>query len=222
MGTCTTCAHRDTSKGEGSLECQNPVAVIKEATYQTYQFYEQEGDLPDLSKVVELLNSSCIEDIGCQFADWLKMMTYCKRAAYYFRPGYFSHTNLKEKDLAVQSTLNKGKHVIHHLAMYGRKLIVQLQASTSLRIACAAAKYDTLNVKQQQELSWVLAAVTYRLLAYLPPSLEFVRDAMLDEFLVFGNFLAGSPHVATCVTALLEMHGVTSSLHLTVLLDKYM
>jgi len=215
MGTCTSCAHKHTTTADSS-NCQ-AAEVVKQATVQV-AFYEQ-NNLPDLSNVVEWLNNICIEDIGRQFADWRKMLAACKRAAYYFRPGYFASTAHHKKYLAVQSTLNNNKHVIHQLVLDASKLLAQ--PDTSLRIACASAKYDMLNLQQQQELSWVIASAAYRLLAYSPPMLAFVRDAMLYEFLMFGRFLENSHYVALCVTTMLEVHGVTSSLHLTALLDKY-
>ena len=171
----------------------------------------------------EWLDNVCIEDIRHQFVDWLKTRAACERAASYFQPGCFPHTSHKKAYLSVQSTLDNSTHVLQYLAQNASKVISQLQPSTTLLIACASAKcrYTTLSLKQQQDLSCVLASVTYRLLAFLPPSLAFVRDAMLAEFLMYDSFPADSPNIAVCVTAMLEMHGVTSSLHLTALLDKY-
>ena len=180
MGTCTSCAHKHTTTADSS-NCQ-AAEVVKQATVQAV-FYKQ-NNLPDLSHFVEWLNIVGIEDIRRQFAAWLQMRADCKRAAYYFRPGYFASTAHQEKYLAVQSTLNESRHVIHHLELNAGKLLAEL-------------------------------------LAYSPPMLAFVRDAMLDEFLTFGRFLENSHYVAVCVTTMLEAHGVASSLHLTALLDKY-
>ena len=233
MGTCTSCVQsrvedksqsisqqfEEYKQAAARLEDKLRAAAAAQALHKP--FYEQiVRDLPDLSKVVEWLNDVCIEEIVREYEKWLREAARGKRAAHFWRPEYFPHEAHKERWLSVQSTLKKAEHVTRHLVSEGRGLIAQLQPSTSLRIACAAAKYDTFDLQQQQDISWVLVAVAYRLLAYLPPSQEFVRDAMLDEFLVFGTLCSSSCNFATAVVAMLEMHGVTSPLELTVLIDK--